>query len=113
VRWWSRLFQDRIEPADHIALCPDCSSEGPHCSITTLRTAVIRQRRVVSWESGERFACQRCPCVFSVGPQGVFRHSRQSLPYTPEVPPPLMQMQTGNDLTEALHGPVPRRRPDV
>lgn len=77
---------DRIRPDEQVFACPDCGSNRPAASILLLRNWVRRAGTIVGLVTGERVACQDCPCVYSIGPAGIFRHSRQSLPITPQAP---------------------------
>jgi len=68
--------------AHELGRCPDCGAvEGVRVlSIVGWR---LSRGKVVSEEIGARFACQRCPCIYSVGPSGVFRQNYASFPLTP------------------------------
>ena len=72
---------DRIRHTDVIMRCPDCQAAGG-VSLVIIRTPVNRDGQLISIPTGDRMACQRCPCVYSVDASGVFRHHPGSLPYT-------------------------------
>jgi len=64
---------------------------------------------------GHRYACQRCPHIYSVSPAGTFDHHCQSSPLTPEVPAPPIESEppTNGVLPPGYERPVPKARPRV
>jgi hypothetical protein len=114
---------ERLWPTDKIIACPDCSSTLPTASIILLRNAVERDGERLVVISGERLSCQHCGSIYSVGPNGTFRHHPNALPQTPgperegpprRMPPPANAPPEDDGLDPLPRGLAePRERPRV
>ena len=95
--------------------CPKCSAIEaiPVCNIKSYALGAGGQ--VLEDHIGFRVACQRCECIYSIVPTGVFRHHRQSSPLTPEVGAPPIETDPAptGELPPHAQRPVPRERPRV
>jgi len=72
---------DRILDTDKVARCPDCKGTVA-IGLSTLSTGVVRDGKALCVPVGDRYACQTCPCIYSVGTEGVFRQDPGSFPQT-------------------------------
>lgn len=96
--------------------CPQCSAIEAAAVLSIKSWAIsLDGKSVIETVIGNRYACQRCPCIYSVSPTGVFRHHRQSSPLTPEVRAPVDdEPQTnGADIPPHVQRPIPKDRPRV
>ncbi len=70
------------------AHCPDCQDEAPGYAMLPLHSFGWDDKgKVVAIIDGYRVGCQKCPCIYSVGPTGTFRQDRGSFPLTPRSQP--------------------------
>jgi len=100
----------RILDTDKVARCPDCKGTVA-IGLSTLSTGVIRDGRALCVPVGDRYACQTCPCIYSVGPEGVFRQDPMSFPQT-AAPRHAPQPQREQEEKEAPP-PRPLERPRI
>jgi hypothetical protein len=95
--------------------CPVCSSSQPFFDIADLHSYSFDNCKVVKELSGHRLACQGCSAIFSVGPQGTFKHNIESFPPSPI---PINRQVVGRDQPpvpfepDRQLPPVPRQRPE-
>jgi len=97
----------RILTTDRSVRCPECHSDQPAFEMLLLRDVALRDGvGVVDVISGKRLACQQCPCIYSVGPHGVFRHHHASQPY-PRAPDRAVEKSA----SQSDAPPIPERAP--
>ena len=98
-----------------VGRCPQCQAIEV-CAVLDIKSWAISAdgTKVVETHIGHRYACQRCPCIYSVVPSGVFRHHRQSSPITPEVAVPIdSEPPAANEMPPHPQRPMPKARPRV
>lgn len=108
-----------LEPGDVPVRCPDCGSSRPNFRMVEMtnhawRRSWWRPVRVIEWISGYRVACQDCPCMYSIGPDGTFRQHERSLPLSPVQAPTGMRQSVIDDVSGPRPlPPLPRPRPPL
>lgn len=96
--------------------CPTCSNVEAVPALNIKSYGIAVDGTVVESQIGYRVCCQSCSTVYSIGPRGVFRHHRDSLPLTDEVrraPDEKLAAEANGTEPPAFQRPRPRSRPPV
>lgn len=108
--FWKRTVTANTMGKTATVRCPRCSGIEAVPVVNIKSYAIGNGGEVVEKTIGYRVACQRCECVYSVVPTGVFHHSARSLPLTPEAPRHVEQDPDEPPISMPMR-PSPRRRP--
>lgn len=103
--WQRRTEPTAPAPIKLRSRCPRCQSVEAVRVATLVSALVDEDGNIGDQLEGYRYACQRCPCVYSFSATGVFAQNSRSQPLTPEVPP------SYEDVDQAPEGPPPPQRP--
>lgn len=102
--------------------CPECGSDKPFFSLYRLHLRVWKRahwwslrKSWVTVDGGDIVACQSCPHVYAVGPDGVFKRYSHSIPNVERSAPiRAVSNEPADDRDpDVPERPLPRMRPRV
>jgi hypothetical protein len=111
--------ENELRSTDKRLVCPECASPLPPAPVAVLHSVIERDGRTMSVETGKRVACQakNCNAQWSYGPDGIFRHDPNAMPYTGEMvnrePQSAEPAPPKRPRGERVQQPEWRERPDL